>query len=375
MVRMSDILKNLKEPGEGKDKEKKKKAKKSPPPEPKKEKVRFRSAPPEETAPPAREEPTPATSEVRISPVVMKGAGMGSEEDAKKLYEETLSLVKEVMKENINYEPIDIKKFTAQAEKLINQLSAGNDKLLMFALTRDTVEPHYIFGHTVNVCLLSIEVGLGMGFEKDRLIELGFSALLHDIGMIKYLDLTNQTRKLSPEEYDQIKKHAEEGAEALEKIKGITEKVITVSRQHHERLDGSGYPKNLKGQAIDEYARIISVVDVYEAMMHPRIYRSEYPSLETMRELLDHKHSFEYKVIKILIENIGIFPIGSYVILNTKEVARVVKVNHKIPMRPVVEIIVDTYGKKVEQMKWLNLTTEPNICIIQGIRKEDIRTK
>lgn len=311
-------------------------------------------------------------SEVRISPVVMKGTKVASSEENLKLYEESVSLVREILKENINRKPVDTKRIIAQIEKIAEQLSLGNEKLLELSLIKDSKDENYLLCHSVNVCIYSIITGLALDYEKSKLIELGTSALLHDVGMSEYLHLSNQPRKLTAREYDEIKNHPINGSKILEKVENLNKIAICVCSQQHERIDGLGYPKGLKGESINEYAKIVGLVDVFEAMIHPRAYRNEFLPLEALRIILTNKNGFEYKLIKILIEKIGVFPIGSLVELNIQRIAQVVKLNHTVPLRPVVKVIYEADGKEPEEMKIIDLTTQPTIYIKKAVRKSEL---
>lgn len=329
-----------------------------------------------EQQPEAREEREEGlkTSEVRVSPVVMKGTKVASSKESLELYEVLMFLMKEILKENTNPESIDVKQITAQIEKIVAQLSLDNEKLLELALIKNSKDESYLLCHSINVCIFAIVIGLGLGYEKSKLIELGISALLHDIGMVNYLHLSNQPRKLTTREYNEIKNHPIKGSEILQKVDNLVKIASYVAHQQHERIDGSGYPRGLRRESIHEYSKIVGIVDVFEAMVHQRLYRNEFLPLEAAREILTNKNKFEHKLIKILIERIGIFPIGSYVELNTKEIGQVVKLNHAVSLRPVVKIIFGADGEAPKEAKTLDLTTQPTICIKKGLRKSELGT-
>ena len=360
MVRMSDILKNLGDSGEEKEKPRKKKPFSQPRPE-EREKIK---------APPKKKEEKGRSPEVRISPVVMKEAGIISSDDTEKLYEETLSLMEKTLKKDnlADDKAIDMHKITAQTERIVDHLKSGNEELIKLALIKNPTDTHkgYLIYHSLNSCIFAIKIGLGMRYERPELIELGISALLHDIGMTKYLHLAAQPKKLLAREHNEIKNHPMEGSRSVDKNKNIPKEAVYVIEQHHERIDGSGYPKNLKKDAINKYARILNVTDVFEAMLHPRSYRDRYSSVETIQEILKDKKRFDNKVIKILIRNIGIFPPGALVELNTKELAVVAKANPRSPFRPVVDILANAYGEKLKETKKVNLAAERNIYIARA---------
>ncbi len=387
MVRMSDILKRAKEKERKAKEEKQRKpliepAQQEVSPEPVKPvkegvtpeaKADEVEKPKIEQQPEVREqkEEKVEISGVRISPVVMKGTRVASSEETEKLYEETLSLVREILKEKMDYESIDIKRFTAPVEKLVNQLRLGNKRLLMLAYIKDSQDENYLFCHSVNVCICSIEIGLGLGYEKSRLTELGICALLHDTGMSAYRHLSNQPRKLTVKEYNEIKEHPIKGTEILEKIKNLNKIALYVAHQEHERVDGSGYPRGLKKNSIHEYAKIVALVDTYEALLHRRAYREEFLASEAIQQILAEKDGFENKLIKLLIERIGIFPTGSLVELNTREMAQVVGLNHAVPLRPVVKILLEPNREEPKETKVLDLTSHPTIYIRKAIRKSE----
>lgn len=374
MVRMSDILKKAKQRKEEKEKVSPEQEIPTPP---------QASTVSEETKVPSEEKPAltkqrkeeaSQAPEVRISPLVMKETKPASDEETKKLYAETLSLVQEITKENIDYEHIDNKKINTQIERIIEQLRLNNKELLKLALITDPNMYNYPSSHLVNNCILSIEISLALGYDKPKSMELGIVAIFFDIGLCKCLDLVKQPKKISSEEHDEIKNHVAVSAEISKKTNRDLSPLFTESiLQHHERLDGSGYPAGLKEESINEYARILSVVDVYEALMHPRSYRPAFPPVETMKEFLNRKRSFDQKIIKILIERIGIFPLGSFVELSTKEKAEVAEVNRGSPLRPVVKIAYDANGNKLTEDKLLDLSAEPNIFIRGDVRSKLVR--
>ena len=384
MVRISDIFKKAKE---RKDKEKIREksppepARKNTPPKPVKPEPVEEVVSPEtkayeekKTRVEDQKKEKPEISGVRISSLMMKGTKVASGKETLGLYEETISLMREILKEDVDYESVDIKRITAQVEKIIDQLILGNEKMLMLAFIKDSRNKNYLFCHSVNVCIFSIEVGLGLGYEKSRLMDLGISALLYDIGMVNYMHLAERAKELTKKEYNQVQNHTVKGSEILEKIKGLAKVALYVAHQQHERIDGSGYPRGLKKESINVYARIVGLVDVYEAMTHIRTYRNEFLPSEVIQEILNNKKGFENKLIKILIERVGIYPVGSLVELNTKEKAQVIKLNSEVPLRPLVKIICETNGEEAKETKIIDLKTLPTIYIKKGLSKETLET-
>lgn len=328
-----------------------------------------------ETSAEAKEQKEQKTeaSEIRIFPVVMKGIKAPSNEEALNLYEDLLSLAREILKENVDYKSIDSERITAEIEKIVEHLNSGSQNLLKIAYEHDGYDKDYFFYHSANVCVYSIVIGIGHDYDKSKLLELGKSAFLHDTGMTRYMDLCSQTRRLTVKEYNDVKNHTIKGAEILEKVNNLEKICSHVAYQEHERIDGSGYSRGLKREDIHEYALIVGLVDMYEALSHLRPYRNKFSPLQTLQILLENKHIFKYRLIKTLLERIGIFPVGCVVHLNTKEVCQVIRLNYRFPLRPTIKILSNPNSKESREEEEIDLTKHPTIYIIGSFDTEDRR--
>lgn len=303
----------------------------------------------------------PAVQAVRIFDMIADN--ILSESDTVKLYEDALSLAGEIIREDVDYRGIDADKLSGAIENISRQISLGNELLLLLAFTRNSVQTNYLLCHSLNVCIYALRIGLGLNYDKKQLLELGVSAFLHDIGMAKYLYLASQPRKLSDEEFTRIKKHPSLGAEAVAYLKDFGKTAAMACSQHHERLDGSGYPAGLKADTLNDYSKIVSITDVYEAMTHKRSYRQRFLSLETVQVILDAKNKFDQRLIKLLIDWVGIFPVGSMVKISSRETAQVIKINLGVPLRPVVRITQDAEGRKPPSEKIFDLSAHPTVYV------------
>ena len=141
---------------------------------------------------------------------------------------------------------------------------------------------------------------------------------------------------------------------------------MDIIEQSGEKLNGTG-PRGLKGDAISQAAQIIGLVDTYEALTHSRPYRQKYAPIDALKIILNDKDTFNPKLTKILLERIGIYPKGTFVELSTKETAQVLKQNIKMPSSPVVRIIYDTDGKKVDDGREINLAHESEVYIVKSL--------
>ncbi len=255
-------------------------------------------------------------------------------------------------------------------DKLIDMILAGSDELLLACLEEYRQMEDLLYYHIVNVSIISLAMGASIGYERSRLIELGVASFLHDIGE-KNLDKIHKPETLSDQDLDKMRRHPEEGALILSKIDAaLSQRILDAVRQEHERADGSGYPKGLVSDEITEYAQIIGLADMYEAMMHRQPYRAALTSLETVRTILKNKKIFSRKVVKALIEVFGLFPVQALVQLNTKEIGVVVKKNQDLISRPIVDILIDSYGKELKTPKRINLAENPVIYIDSCVKQE-----
>ena len=292
--------------------------------------------------------------------------GMPVVADAKEvgdLYKEISSLVKRLYKTQLSEYPDLEFSIKSAINRIIDSVSQGNSELLHLATSDYFISEDYLYYHAANSCILSLLIGSALGYDKSKMTDLGLAAMLHDIGMVKYVDIVNKKEVLTKEEYNKVKEHPIVTKEMLNKYGITTVNIVQAVQQEHERLDGTGYPVGLKSDNITEFAQIVGLVDVYEAMLHTRPYRSKHSPLETIKLVLNGKSAFNSKIIKIIIEKIGIFPIGTRVRLNTKETGYVIKNNPRLPLRPLVEIRYDSYGKELKQVKNIDLSENTMIAI------------
>ena len=305
------------------------------------------------------------------SQIMKEGLKIENKQKTKQLYDQTIELVKEILRKGLNAEPIEGEKIKVAVEKLIDQLALGNFELI--ALVRNSTPENYLYAHSTNACILSIVLGLSLNYNKKRLIELGVAAILYDIGMVKVCDISQKPAKLTNEEYDKVKKHAIFGVEILGLLKDISRTAIYIAQEHHEWVNGTGYPKGLKGEQINEYAKIISTVDVYEALTHPRAHRDKILPFDAIRTILRDKEHFDFNILKVLIEQIGIYPIGSWVQLSSGEVGKVIRINKSNPLRPIVDIVLGSQGQKIAESKITDLTKTPNLNIKKPIDENELK--
>jgi HD-GYP domain-containing protein (c-di-GMP phosphodiesterase class II) len=296
-------------------------------------------------------------------------------ERSKTLYSKGVHFIKDLLRAATEKKPIELQAIKDLVEEFVNGLVL-QDKVLFSLFHEDYPPEDYLYNHMVNVMIMSIEVGLGLGYNKSQLDELGLAAFLHDIGMIKVNDIARQPRVLSEQEFNQIKEHPAYGVSILSQIKNFPQAIVYAVQEEHERFNGKGYPKGVKDGDISEYARIIATVDVYEALTHGRVYRKKYTPHEGIKDMLSSGSVlFDTRLLKILVDRVGIYPIGSWVELNTDEIGKVITINDELPLRPVVNILFDNGRNRLEDPRVVDLAKQFNIFIKRPLSDEDILRK
>jgi HD-GYP domain-containing protein (c-di-GMP phosphodiesterase class II) len=316
--------------------------------------------------------PAPATPIVFEEPAPAPVIPTISAEEARGLYNALLNLARRLFAKDVDYEKFDTRPVTSLVSQVVHAVETGDENLLELStvyVLKDASS--YLVQHAVNVAILSVVMGHGLRYETERLRELGIAAYLHDIGMTQYEDMASQPRLLLKKEMEQIKNHVLAGDKILKKMSpSLSEAILSAQYEIHERVDGSGYPAGRHG--LNEYAKIISLVDAFESMMHPRPFRERYAITEVYKRIFDAKEKFDQSYIKVLVERLGFFPNGSFVQLNTKEVARVIAQNRKSPLRPVVRILFAENGRKLfdDETKDVDLLRFPTLHVLKCFLQE-----
>lgn len=273
--------------------------------------------------------------------------------------------VKKAMDNVMNGNNLDVKPIRNVVGKIVEELLTVQDAVINLQDIKSF--DNYTFSHSANVCVLSAVTGISMGYDSYKLKELCMGALLHDIGKTKIPnEIMNKISPLTNEEFEIVKKHARYGYDMLKQSMDISSYTAYVALTHHEKYNGEGYPLGLKGKAIHEFSRIVSVADVYDAMTSNRIYRRRINISEVVEYLVSlGGHHFDYDIVKKMMEHISVFPLGSLITISTGETAIVVDNNKKYPNRPVIRLIKDPYGVEYKDFNEIDLTSCNNITITE----------
>jgi len=209
-------------------------------------------------------------------------------------------------------------------------------------LTQIKQQDQYTSEHCLRVGILAIAFGQFLGFNSTELELLGLCGMLHDVGKVKIPDdILNKPGRLSRIEFDIMKEHTILGKNILSEQKGAHKLIIETSHYHHERIDGKGYPESLNASYLHKYIRMISIVDVYDAITSARSYKDSSPAFDALKILFSERDMhFDRELTEAFIRMVGIYPPGTLVEMKNGEIGIVVSANPNARLRPKVELVM-----------------------------------
>jgi putative nucleotidyltransferase with HDIG domain len=230
------------------------------------------------------------------------------------------------------------------------------NEAFILGLTNIKNHDEYTLNHSINVCLLSMALGRRLGLDKKELLNLGISAFFHDIGKLDTpLEILNKPGKLTDEERAVMEKHTYQGAERLAQMDEhslLPLGALQVSLEHHIKEDFTGYPRYYKRSTVNLFSKIVKIIDFFDAITTSRVYRKKAFTRDQAMALMVEKSGTEFHplLLKIFINMLGGYPVGTLVLLDSGEMAIVVETNPEISFfrRPKVKLIVDRSGKKID---------------------------
>lgn len=270
---------------------------------------------------------------------------------SKEVYFKTVSLVKEVVENVKTQKALSVRKAKRLMQSAVNAIIQDESSLLGLANIKNYDE--YTFNHSVNVSIYSIALGQRIGIPKNHLSHLGMAALFHDIGKTRIpKEVLNKTGKLTPEEWGIIRAHPLVGAETVIQLKEwgeLSTRMINGAFEHHLKYDLSGYPKLARKRRITLFSRIITIADFFDALVRPRVYnRFPYVSEKILGFMLERSgKDFDPILVKVFINMLGIYPLGTLVLLNTNEMGIVVQAQEDMELidRPKVFLLSYSDGE------------------------------
>jgi HD-GYP domain-containing protein (c-di-GMP phosphodiesterase class II) len=286
----------------------------------------------------------PATFEEKLAAI--KPIEVGDEVPAAiKIREKAESVLEEVFAEVLAGRKPDIAAARHVSEEMVESAMRNADALPVVAKVREREK--YLRARSLNVSSLMIAFSKFLGIDPHEMVEIATGSLLHDIGMLKVSEqILESGRKLTAEEFNEVKKHVAYSYDMLLGTPGVSKTILQVAALHHERQDGSGYPRGLRGEQIPPVVRMIGIVDIYDAITTPRAYGEKIQLTQANKKLLEiaSLEQIDEKLTQAFISLMGIYPVGMIVRLASGKIGVVVKQNPESLLKPVVRVVYD--GKR-----------------------------
>ena len=213
----------------------------------------------------------------------------------------------------------------------------------LISLARLKTADDYTFMHSVAVCALMIALARQLGLDEQQTREAGMAGLLHDLGKAMIpLEILNKPGKLTDEEFAIVKTHPLEGYKLLLNGKGVSNITKDVCLHHHEKVDGSGYPRALSADKISLFAKMGAICDVYDAVTSNRPYKAGWDPGESLKRMAEWKGHFDPLIFQAFVKSLGIYPIGSLVRLASGKLGVVIEQGDKSLLTPKVKVFFST---------------------------------
>ncbi|MEW6026296.1 MAG: hypothetical protein AB1599_03250 [Planctomycetota bacterium] len=292
---------------------------------------------------------------------------------------------------------IDIRELIQLIKDTVSFIAGNQPVLVGFAYRQP--KPDYFISHQINVVLFSLSIGSGLGYNQNQLEELGLTAFLHDVTMRELLNIVDDEEQRKPASNEVIRNYIKSGLQLLRQVPLLPAVILEVCRQYHENYhhpplfrsygvakdsSNSGAPPfgaSLASGWVHEYAQIMMVADKFESLTHYRPNRKTKTAQAALRELVETADTdFARKALKILIRQVGIYPVGTFVLLNTQEIAEVVRANDNFPLRPVVNVLYApacaeaSAGRsegKLAVLRTVDLLNTPSLYVSGTLTRED----
>ncbi|KAF0197654.1 MAG: metal dependent phosphohydrolase [Bacillota bacterium] len=260
------------------------------------------------------------------------------------------------------------KEVARNVDQIVSELMSQPD--LMVNLIDIRLEDDYLFGHSVNVCVLSLITGISAGLNNKQLVHLGVGAILHDVGKgVLPRNILYKPGPLTNTEFSVVKTHTSEGYSILRDMTHARD----VAHEHHERYDGSGYPNGKKGDAISYNAQIASVCDVFDAVTSDRVYRAAYPIHEAVELIAGSgNQAFSLTLIQKFLENIAAYPTGSIIELSDGRIGIVIDTPRGFCQYPRVKLLYDQDTQPVTTPIEVHTLDDPSLIVKRVLPEQEI---
>lgn len=275
--------------------------------------------------------------------------------------QEARVVVEETLKKVLSANSVKAEKIKLVVERMIDAILM-NESIVLNLSNLSSIDD-YMLSHSVNVCVLSLVIGIFLGFSHTKLMELGSGALIHDIGkMLVPQEILLKPGSLTDDEFDLVKKHTSYGYRILKENIKMNEHSAAIALYHHERLDGSGYPNGLTQHNIPIFSKIVSIVDVFDAMTTDRVYSEKVDYYEAIKYLIKHAGIlYDAEIVKKFVTVIGYYPFGMTVKLSSGDTGYIIS---HCNSNPIVKVLIDSNGNQLKEHYEIDLYKNPTISVV-----------
>ena len=275
---------------------------------------------------------------------------------ASKLYDDAKSLQHKILNSLTEHKTINITEAKESTDAIVDSIFRNQDALS--CMTRLRIKDEYLVEHSLNVSILMTLFAKHLDFKREVIEHLALGAFLHDIGKVLVPpEILHKPGKLTPQEYEVMKSHVNLGIEVLKDSPDLPELVNEVVQQHHERLDGKGYPNQLHEQQISQFGRMIAIVDSYDAMTAERVYKSGMHPIKAFKILMkEAPNGYDNSLVEQFVNCLGIYPIGTLVKLTSGKLGLISRLNKGQPLLPFVRVFYNTRLNQAIAMEELDLS-------------------
>ncbi len=279
---------------------------------------------------------------------------------ASTLYSAAKGLQQQILDDLTKGKTLKIKEVKESTDAIVESIFRNQDALSCMSRLRQKND--YLVEHALNVSILMTIFCKHLAIEQTLIEQIALGAFLHDIGKVLVPDhILNKSGKYTDDELKEMKKHVSLGVKILEDTPDISHVVMSMVKEHHERLNGKGYPFQLSGEAISKYGRMIAIVDSYDAMTAERIYKSNMHPIQAFKNLIkEAPDSYDKELVEQFVQCLGLYPVGTLVKLNSGKLGLISKLNKSKPLHPFVRVFYNTRLNQAIAMKEIDLSKPKN---------------